>query len=172
MPQERFSRGGGATRVSPFFEHACPQHHPSHGKLCENFRRHEDAVDADVPVDAKNAPTRDLETTEQFPQRQQRSSFSRKKNEELTDKNISTQLSTKSDQIHEPSGGAFVAEVLAQRLLSCSVTFADSTWGLYRGVSPIPEGDSKGARDATLRSFSRRRHERKPNAAWLTFGLD
>src|SRR5262245_50566725 len=31
-----------------------------------------------VPVDAQNAPTRDLETTEQFPQRQQRSSSVRK----------------------------------------------------------------------------------------------
>jgi hypothetical protein len=45
------------------------------------LRAAEDAVDAAVPVDAKNAPTRDLEncTNRSFPQRPHRSSFSYKK---------------------------------------------------------------------------------------------
>jgi hypothetical protein len=43
-----------------------------------------------VPVDAKNAPTRDLETTEQFPQRQQRSFFL--EGQEEPTKNLSTPI--------------------------------------------------------------------------------
>jgi hypothetical protein len=52
------------------------------GKL----RAAEDGVDAAVPVDAKNAPTRDLEncTNRSFPQRPHRSSFSLKKEQRMT----------------------------------------------------------------------------------------
>src|SRR5436190_17391951 len=49
------------------------------GVSVSNISTNEDAVDAAVPVDAQNAPTRDLETTEQFPQPQQRSSSVRKR---------------------------------------------------------------------------------------------
>jgi len=46
------------------------------------FRAVEDGMDAAVPVDAKNAPTRDLETTKQFPQRPHRSSFLQEEKEQ------------------------------------------------------------------------------------------
>src|ERR1700730_17735532 len=104
MAQGRFSRGGWLLWYSPFFAHADLQRRLSHVNLCERFRRAEDAVDAAVPVDAKNAPTRDLENCKErsFPQRQQQSSFSwkKKKERQRNDKNISTQLSTESDQVH------------------------------------------------------------------------
>src|SRR6266852_4398164 len=53
--------------------------------VIEHFRGDEDGVDAAVPVDAKNAPTSDLENCKErsFPQRPHRSLFSyRKRNNE------------------------------------------------------------------------------------------
>ena len=52
---------GVATLVSPLFEYAHPQRSFWCLNVIENFRAIEDDVDAVVPVDAKNAPTRDLE---------------------------------------------------------------------------------------------------------------
>jgi hypothetical protein len=52
--------------------------HLRHSVSVSQISTNEDAVDAAGPVDAQNAPTRDLETTRQFPQRQQRSSSVRR----------------------------------------------------------------------------------------------
>src|SRR5437867_2543435 len=61
-------------------------------------------MDAAVPVDAKNAPTSDLENCNErsFPQRPHRSLFLERRKEErrTNDKNSATQPSTKSDQVH------------------------------------------------------------------------
>jgi len=74
--------------------------------VIEHFRAVEDDVDAAVPVDAKNAPTRDLENCKDrsFPQRPHRSRFlaRRQKERRTNDKNSATQLSTKSDQVQRP----------------------------------------------------------------------
>jgi hypothetical protein len=71
--------------------------------VIEHFRGDEDGVDAAVPVDAKNAPTSDLENCKErsFPQRPHRSLFLgiRKEERRTNDKNSATQLSTKSDQV-------------------------------------------------------------------------
>ena len=101
-PGTIFSRGG-ATLVSPLFEHAHPQRSLSCLNVIEKFRAIEDDVDAVVPVDAKNAPTSDLEDCKDrsFQQRPHRSLFleEEKKERRTNDKNTSTQLSTKSDQV-------------------------------------------------------------------------
>jgi len=81
---------GVATWVSPVLNNVHPQK-ALRLRLCRTrLRRTEDAVDAAIPVDAKNAPTRDLETTEQFPQRQQRSFFL--EGQEEPTKNLSTPI--------------------------------------------------------------------------------
>jgi hypothetical protein len=68
---------GGATVVSPLFDHADRRRRWSRFNLIGELRTMEDGVDAAVPVDAQNAPTRDLEncTTRSFPQRPHRSFF-------------------------------------------------------------------------------------------------
>ena len=76
-----FSRGV-ATLVSPFFDQAYPRRRLSRFNVIGKFRAVEDGMDAAVPVDAKNAPTRDLETTKQFPQRPHRSSFLQEEKEQ------------------------------------------------------------------------------------------
>jgi len=76
-----FSRGV-ATLVSLFFDQAYPRRRLSRFNVIGKFRAVEDGMDAAVPVDAKNAPTRDLETTKQFPQRPHRSSFLQEEKEQ------------------------------------------------------------------------------------------
>ena len=69
-----FSRGA-ATLVSPLFDHAHPRSRFSRVNVIGTFRTVQDGVDAAVPVDAKNAPTSDLENCKErsFPQRPHRS---------------------------------------------------------------------------------------------------
>jgi hypothetical protein len=61
----------------------------------------EEGVDADVPVDAQNAPTSDLENCRQFSTAPTPIIFPLEEEEErrANDKNSATQLSTKSDQV-------------------------------------------------------------------------
>jgi hypothetical protein len=54
MPQERSSRGGAATPVSPSLS---PRASSRGDHAVDNFRDVEDDVDAATPVDAQNAPT-------------------------------------------------------------------------------------------------------------------
>src|SRR5579864_2070517 len=69
-PRNDFREGGGYLGIPPF------EHHSPINAL-EHFRRDENDVDADLPVGAKNASTRELEKSKQrsFPQRPHRSSF-------------------------------------------------------------------------------------------------
>jgi hypothetical protein len=87
MPQERFSRGGGYSGIPPFSSTPILEGIFCAGDVIDNFQTTEDAVDADVPVDAQNAPTRDFENCKEravFNKRPQRSSIlgRRQKNEE------------------------------------------------------------------------------------------
>ncbi len=86
--------------------------------VIEHFRGDEDGVDAAVPVDAKNAPTSDLENCKErsFPQRPHRSLFLgiRKEERRTNDKNSATQLSTKSDQVHTVNRAANEGGILRQ----------------------------------------------------------
>ena len=52
---------GGRYLVSPLFAHGRPQSNVSCLAAIATFRADEDGVDADVPVDAKNASTSDFE---------------------------------------------------------------------------------------------------------------
>ena len=63
-----------------------------------------EAVDADGPVDAQNAPTGPWKTADSFPQAPTAiiSSCRKKEERRANDKNSATQLSTKSDQVHSP----------------------------------------------------------------------
>ena len=103
-PGTIFSRGG-ATLVSPLFEHAHPQRRLSCLNVIEDFRavevEVEDDVDAAVPVDAQNAPTATWKTADSFPQAPTSILFlgGRKKKGRPTGTNSATQLSTKSDQV-------------------------------------------------------------------------
>src|SRR5262249_18993718 len=69
---------GVAALVSPLFVDAYAQRRFSRCQVMGQFRATKDGVDAAVPVDAQNAPTRDLEncTNRSFPQPPHRSSFS------------------------------------------------------------------------------------------------
>ena len=102
-PGAIFSRGA-LLRYPPYFGDAHPQRTRSCCNVLENFRGVEDDVDAAVPVDAQNAPTRDLENCKErsFPQRPHRSSFLAKRTKERSIA-FTDQPSTKSDQVH-PSG--------------------------------------------------------------------
>jgi hypothetical protein len=53
---------GGAPLVSPFFDHTPPRSSRVWHNMIEKFRVVEDDVDAAVPVDAQNAPTRTWKT--------------------------------------------------------------------------------------------------------------
>src|SRR5262245_37147876 len=76
-PGTIFSRGW-LPLVSPLSVDAYAQRRFSRCQVMGQFRATKDSVDAAVPVDAQNAPTRDLEncTNRSFPQRPHRSSFS------------------------------------------------------------------------------------------------
>jgi hypothetical protein len=96
-------------QVPPIWELAYRERKRSCLSVIDTLRGDEDGVDAAVPVDAKNAPTSDLENCKErsFPQRPHRSLFlGRRKEERRTNyKNSATQLSTKSDQVHAASAG-------------------------------------------------------------------
>jgi hypothetical protein len=68
----------------------------------EAFRADEEGVDADVPVDAKNASTSDFENCRQFSTAPTPNLFffnEERKNEERTTRNSVTEPSTKSDHL-------------------------------------------------------------------------
>jgi hypothetical protein len=77
MSQERFSRRGSLLWYPPVSTTRNLEDGFRGVNVIENFRTVEDGVDAAVPVDAKNAPTSDLENCKErsFPQRPHRSFF-------------------------------------------------------------------------------------------------
>src|SRR6266566_322036 len=74
--------------------------------VIEHFRRDEDGVDAAVPVDAKNAPTSDLENSKErsFPQRPHRSLFLGTRKEERRTNEKTAQPNCPPNRIRSSAG--------------------------------------------------------------------
>src|SRR5262249_23487372 len=107
----------------------------------------EDAVDAAVPVGAQNAPTRDLETTKQFPQRQQRSSSVRKR----------PQPKQKRAASVNPVLGFHIRKSgsCSSAVPDCAALCAATDDGVSGALSvTVTTGSSNGASSAAAASFS------------------
>ena len=92
---------GGDLQVYPISGSRMINEVVSASTMIETFREIKEGVDADVTVDAQNAPTATWKTADSFPQAPTPIIFSWRKKEErrANDKNTATQLSTKSDQV-------------------------------------------------------------------------
>ena len=105
-PGTSFSRGW-LLWYPLFFDHAYAHRRSSLCNVIGKFRTEEDGVDAAVPVDAKNAPTSDLQNRKErgFAQRPHRSFFSwKKKPEERTTKQLQVCQFRLSQQRGSPHG--------------------------------------------------------------------